>query len=91
MDVVGDVIPSHGNTARCRDSAFQIQHIIRSATTDIDDQRTSILMLSIQCHLSCRDRSKYDVVYIKRNFPHTLNAILNTGPHAVHNVKVNFE
>ena len=91
VNVIADVIPPHRHTTRGRNRAVEIKNIVGRLSSDIDHEGSVLLALGIQTNLGRSNGSKNNIIDFERNLPHTFNAVLNAGPHAVNNVIVRIE
>ena len=85
------MISPNWHTPRSRNCTIDIKNVIGRLSSNIYHKRAIFLALTIQANLGRSDRRKNDIINIKRNFSHTLNTVLDTGPYPVNDVVISLK
>ena len=90
-NIVRDVIAADSETTALLHRAVDIQNVIGRSATDIDDERTKILLVLCEDDLRGSERIEDDVFHFERQFLHATDRVLNARAHSMDDVKIRLQ
>ena len=90
-DVVRDVVAAQRNATGRREHALHVEHVVRGAAAEVDEQGAVLLGFLVEHHLRGCERKKHNVFHFQGDLTHQTYRVLHAAANAVDNVKFRFK